>query len=109
MKHNAEIYQAKDARLKSELADVSGNFEVDKAKKEIYSDEKNHLQKIVDNLRSSREECFSIASQCCWRMKDTFSSVGASSSEQDYADGDTTRAVKWIDGEVEAFDGILSA
>lgn len=42
-------------------------------------------------------------------MKDTFSLVGASSSEQDYANGDTTRAVKWIDGEVEAFDGILSA
>lgn len=33
MKRNAEIYQAKVTKLKSELADVIVNFEVEKAKK----------------------------------------------------------------------------
>lgn len=43
MKRNAKIYQAKVTKLKSELADVIVNFEVEKAKKKIYSDEKDCL------------------------------------------------------------------
>lgn len=46
MKSNAEIYQAKDAKLKNELADVIENFEVEKAKSEIFSDEKSIFKRL---------------------------------------------------------------
>jgi hypothetical protein len=62
MKQNAEIYQAKVAKLKDELGNLSVNFEVEKAKKEIFNNEKDHIQRVVDELQSSREECFFIAS-----------------------------------------------
>jgi hypothetical protein len=67
---------------------------VEKVKREIFSDEKDRLQKIVDKLRSSKEECFSKVVQCSQRLRNTFASVGASSDEKDYVDYDTTRAVK---------------
>jgi hypothetical protein len=62
MKQNAEIYQAKVAKLKDELGNLSVNFEVEKAKKEIFNNEKDHIQRVVDELQSSREECLFIAS-----------------------------------------------
>jgi hypothetical protein len=46
MKWNAKIYQAKDAKLKNELADVIENFEVEKAKSEIFSDEKSIFKRL---------------------------------------------------------------
>ena len=41
-------------------------------------------------------------------MRNTFVSIGAGSSENDYVYGDTTGEVKWIDREVETFDEFLS-
>jgi hypothetical protein len=51
--------------MKDKLANISEKFEVEKAKKETFRDKKDHLQGIVNDLRSSREECFSTAAQCC--------------------------------------------
>jgi hypothetical protein len=41
-------------------------------------------------------------------LKDTFVSIGTSSSEKDYVDGDTTGVVKWINDKVVAFGEVLS-
>lgn len=46
--------------------------------------------------------------QCYHRLKDTFVSIGTSSSEKDYVDGDATGVVKWINDKVEAFGEVLS-
>lgn len=96
------------AKLKEKVENVCEDFEVEKAKREIASDEKDRHQKIVDDPQISKEECFSVTSQCCQKLRETFISIEANSSEKDYVDGNTTRAVKWIKGEVDAFDEVLS-
>lgn len=65
-------------------------------------------KKIVDELRNQREDCFSIVVQRYQRLKNTFAAIRVSSSEKGYVDGDATRAIKWIDREVESFGEILS-
>jgi hypothetical protein len=49
---------------------------------------------------------------CCLMLLETekifFSSIGARFNEIDYVYGDATRMVKWIDGEVYAFNKVLS-
>jgi hypothetical protein len=55
----------------------------------------------------SKEECFSVAMQCCNKLKSTFAKIGAFSTEQNFICGDPEGVVKWIEGEVEAFDEVL--
>jgi hypothetical protein len=46
--------------------------------------------------------------ECAKTLKNSFSKVGAYSSEQKFIYGDPDSVVQWISGEVEAFDEILS-
>jgi hypothetical protein len=45
--------------------------------------------------------------QCC--KKPSFAKVGAFSAEQNFIRGDPEGMVKWIEGEVEAFDNVLTS
>jgi hypothetical protein len=42
-------------------------------------------------------------------LKSTFAKVGAFSTEQNFIRGDPEGIVKWIEGEVEAFDEVLAS
>jgi hypothetical protein len=108
IKRIAKAHKDEVAKLKEELANANENFEVEKAKRENFSDKKDQLQKIVDQLQNLREDCFSIGAQCCQRLSDNFVSIGASSSEKGYMEGDADGTVIWIDGKVQAFGEILS-
>jgi hypothetical protein len=46
--------------------------------------------------------------QCSNKLKSTFAKVGAFSTEQNFIRSDSEGVIKWIEGEVEAFDEILS-
>jgi hypothetical protein len=45
---------------------------------------------------------------CSYKLKNSFTSVGAFSAEQNFIRGDPEGVLKWIEGEVEAFDEVLS-
>jgi hypothetical protein len=45
---------------------------------------------------------------CAKKLKDSFAKVGAYSSEQKFIRDDPEGVIQWIDGEVEAFEEILS-
>jgi hypothetical protein len=47
--------------------------------------------------------------QCCNKLKSTFAKVGAFSTKQNCIRGDPEGIVKWIEGEVEAFDEVLTS
>jgi len=55
-----------------------------------------------------KEECFSIAMQCSNKLKSTFAKVGVFLIEQNFICGDSEGVIKWIEGEVEYFDEILT-
>jgi hypothetical protein len=46
--------------------------------------------------------------ECCNILKNNFSKVGAFSTEQNFIRGDPDGVIRWIDGEAEAFNEILS-
>jgi hypothetical protein len=66
------------------------------------------VQKIVEELWQSKEECFSTATKCCEKLKNMFVTIGSFSSEKEFVRQDDSRVMKWIEGEVEAFDEVLT-
>jgi hypothetical protein len=46
--------------------------------------------------------------QCCNKLKSSFAKVGTFSTEQNFIRGDPDRVIRWIEGEAEAFNEILS-
>jgi hypothetical protein len=46
--------------------------------------------------------------ECAKNLKNSFSKVGAFSSEQKFIRGNLDEVIQWINGEVEAFEEILS-
>jgi hypothetical protein len=70
--------------------------------------ERLRVQKNVDELCQVKEECYNVAMQYCNKLKSTFAKVGLFSTEQDFICGDPDEVIRWIEGEGEAFDEILS-
>lgn len=75
--------------LKQKFDEANENFEVEKTKQEIAKTERDRLQKIVEELHESKEECFSTIVQRCEKLKNMFINIGAFSSEE-FVYGDTT-------------------
>jgi hypothetical protein len=46
--------------------------------------------------------------QCSNKLKNAFVRVGAFSTEQNFIFGDLEGVIKWIEGEVETFDEVLT-
>jgi hypothetical protein len=103
-----EAHRAEVEDLKKKLSDMNENFEVAKAKQEISDMERARVQKNVEELRDSKEKCYGASIECTKKLKDSFSKVGAYSSEQKFIHGDPERVIQWIDEEAEAFEEILS-
>lgn len=93
--------------MRVEVAKAKVNFEIEKVKKDDAIDEKNHLNKVVDDFRSLKDECFSLAAKCSEELESTFSAVGERSQKRNFVDGDIVGEMKWIDGQVGAFKGVL--
>jgi hypothetical protein len=66
------------------------------------------VQKNVEDLREAKEECYNVAIECSKNLKNSFSKVGAFSSEHNFIRSDPNGVIRWINGEVEAFEEILS-
>lgn len=95
-------------RLKEKFDETNKQFEVEKSKREIAEAERLRVQKIVVELRDSKEKWYYTTAQCSEKLKGMFVNIGAFSSEEEFVRGDATGAVKWIEGEVEAFDEVLT-
>jgi hypothetical protein len=69
---------------------------------------KNYLEKIVEELRASKERCFEKSLGCVEKIKASFTNVGAYSNEDNFIWGDPEGVIEWISGEAEACEEILS-
>ena len=84
----AEAHKAEVEDLKKKLAEMNENFEVANAKHEISEIERLRMQKNVDELHDSKERCYEICLECAKTLKNSFTKVGAYSSEQKFIRGD---------------------
>jgi hypothetical protein len=108
LKAQAETHKAEVDNLKKKLAEMNENFEVAKTKQEISEWISSRQEKNVEDLRDSRERCYEKYLDCTKKLKDSFTKVGAYSSQQKFIHDDLKGVIQWIGDETEAFDEILS-
>jgi DNA helicase IV len=92
----SEAHKAEVENLKKKLAEKNEDFEVAKAKQEISEWTSSRLQKNVDELRESKERYYEKSLDCAKKLKESFTKVGAYSSEQKFIRGDPEGIIEWI-------------
>jgi hypothetical protein len=107
-KTQSEAQKIEIEDLRKELAEAKEKCAVAEAKRGISENWTNHLEKNVEELRTSKERCFEKSMDCVKKIKTSFSNVGAYSSEENFIQGDPESIIEWLSGEAEAFEEILS-
>jgi hypothetical protein len=107
-KAQAEAQKSEIEDLRKQLAEAKLKCAVAKADRDANEYWKNYFEKIVAELRASKERCFEKSMECVKKIKSRFANVGAYSSEDNFIRGDPEGVIEWISVEVEAFEEILS-
>jgi Ribonuclease G/E len=107
-KAQAEAQKTEIEDLRRQLAEVKEKCALAQANQEISEYWKNHLEKNVEELRTSKERCFEKSLDSMNKIKASFAKVGAYSTEENFIRGDPEGVVEWISGEAETFEEILS-
>jgi hypothetical protein len=69
----------------------------------------NHLEKNVEELRASKKKCYEKSIECVKKIRTSFASVNAFSSEENFIRGDPEGPIGWISHEAEAFEEIFNS
>jgi hypothetical protein len=94
--------------LRRQLAEAKEKCALGEANQEISEYWRNHWEKNVEELRTSKERYFEKSLDCVKKIKASFTNVGAYSTEENFIRGDPEGVIEWISGEVETFKEILS-
>jgi hypothetical protein len=107
-KAQAEAQKIEIEDLRRQLAETKEKCALAEANREINEYWKNHLEKNVEELRTSKERCFEKSLDCVKKIKASFANVGAYSTEENFIRGDPEGIIEWISGKSETFEEILS-
>jgi hypothetical protein len=107
-KDQAEAQKIEIEDLRRQLAEAKEKCALAEANREINEYWKNHLEKNVEELRTSKERYFEKSLDCVKKIKESFTKVGAYSAEENFIRGDPEGVIEWINGEAETFEEILS-
>jgi hypothetical protein len=66
-------------------------------------------KKNVEELRASKKKCYEKSVECVKKIRTSFASVGAFSSEENFIRGDPEGPIGWISHEAEAFEEVLNS
>jgi hypothetical protein len=69
----------------------------------------NHLEISAKELCASQRKCYVKSIECVKKIKSSFASVGAFSSEENFSRGNPEGPMEWISHEAEAFEEILNS
>jgi hypothetical protein len=95
-----ELHRSEVLKSEEKHDEVSENFEVEKAKHEIAEAKRDRVRRNVEELRLSKERCFSVVVHCCGRLKNMFTNIGAFPNDENFIRGDAEGAIKWIEGKI---------
>jgi hypothetical protein len=107
-KAQAEVQKTEIEDLQRQLAKTKEKCALMEANRDISEYWKKHLEKNVEELRTSKERCFEKSLECVKKIKASFANVGAYSTEENFIRGDPEGVIEWISGEAETFEEILS-
>jgi hypothetical protein len=103
-----KLHRSEVQELEKKLYEITENFNVEQTKREISNMKRLRVQKNVEELCQAKEECYMVATECSNNLKISFAKVGTFPSEQNFICGDPDGVIRWISGEAEAFEEILS-
>jgi hypothetical protein len=107
-KPQAETQKSEIEDLRKQLFEAKEKCGLAEANRDMSEYWRNHLQKTVDELRASKERCYTKSINCVEKIKASFANAGAFSSESNFILGDPEGPIEWISNEAEAFEDILS-
>jgi hypothetical protein len=108
-KAQAEAQKHEIEDLRKQLARAKEERILEETKRELSDQWANHLEINVEELRASKKRCYDKSIQCVKKIKSSFASVGAFSSEENFTRGNPEGPIEWISHEAEAFEEILNS
>jgi hypothetical protein len=108
-KTQAEAQRREIEDLRKQLVRAKEECTLEETKREISEQWANHLERNVEELRASKKKCYEKSMECVKKIRTSFASVGAFSSEEDFIRGDPEGPIGWISHEAEAFEEVLNS
>jgi hypothetical protein len=108
-KAQAEAQKREIQDLWKQLARAKEEHILEETKRELSDQWANHLEINVEELRASKKRCYDKSIECVKKIKSSFASVGAFSSEKNFTRGNPEGPIEWISHEAEAFEEILNS
>ena len=105
----AEAQKHEIEDLRKQLARAKEECILEETRRELSDQWANHLEETVKDLRSSKKKCYDKSMECVKKIKASFASVGAFSSEENFKRGNPEDPIEWINHEAEAFEEILNS
>jgi hypothetical protein len=107
-KAQAEAQKRGIEDLRKQLARAKEERILEETKRELRQ-WASHLERNVEELRASKKRCYDKSIECAKKIKSSFASVGAFSSEENFTRGNPEAPIEWISHEAEAFEEILNS
>ena len=107
-KAQAEAQKREIEDLRKQLARAKEERILEETKRELSDQWENHLEGNVEELRASKKRCYDKSIECAKKIKTSFASFGAFSSEENFTRGNPEGPIEWISHEAEAFEEILN-
>jgi hypothetical protein len=63
--------------------------------------------KLSESIKCLHNTCFSFVARCSSRLREIFHSIGAAYEEAKYASDDFSRALEWVEKEIDVFDKVM--
>jgi DNA repair exonuclease SbcCD ATPase subunit len=108
-KAQAEAQKREIEDLRKQLTRAKEEHILEETKRELSDQWANHLERNVQELRASKKRFYNKSIECAKKIKTSFASVGAFSSEENFVRGDPEGPIEWISHEAEAFEEILNS
>jgi len=108
-KAQAEAQKREIQDLQKQLARAKEERILEETKRELSDQWANHLEINVEELRASKKRYYDKSIECVKKIKSSFASVGAFSSEENFTRGNPEGPIEWISHEAEAFEEILNS
>jgi len=108
-KAQAEAQKREIKDLQKQLARAKEERALEETKRELSDFMVNKLESRVKELRTSQRKCYVKSIECVNKIKNSFASVGAISSEENFSRGNPEDPLEWISHEAEAFEEILNS
>ena len=108
-KTQAEAQKREIEDLRKQLARAKEERILEETKRELSDQWADHLEVNVKELRASKKRCYDKSIECVKKIKSSFASVGAFSSEENFTRGNPEGPIEWISREANVFDEIQNS